>query len=141
MQPPSLLSRHRPALLRVWVLLLTVGLLSLGGGALRTSPAPAPAPVAEEATPDCGLAPPLTAPALQRSQHLARLGVDRWHAAGHKGAGVKVAVLDSGFRGYQACLGKGMPAHVVTRSFRADGNLEARDSQHGILCAEVVHTL
>src|SRR5262249_38624940 len=25
------------------------------------------------------------------------------------------------------------------RSFRADGNLEAKDSQHGILCGEVVH--
>src|SRR5262245_15461904 len=35
--------------------------------------------------------------ALARDRHLARLGVDRWHAAGHRGRGVKVAILDSGF--------------------------------------------
>ena len=29
----------------------------------------------------------------------------------------------------------------MTRSFRSDGNLEAHDSQHGILCGEVVHAL
>jgi subtilisin family serine protease len=38
-------------------------------------------------------------------------------------------------------LGKGLPREVTARSFRDDGNLEARDSQHGILCAEVVHAL
>jgi subtilisin family serine protease len=27
------------------------------------------------------------------------------------------------------------------RSFRADGNLEARNSQHGILCGEIIHAL
>jgi subtilisin family serine protease len=52
-----------------------------------------------------------------------------------------VAVLDTGFRGWKDHLGKDLPAHVAARSFRADGNLEFRDSQHGILCGEVVHTL
>jgi subtilisin family serine protease len=54
---------------------------------------------------------------------------------------VTIAVLDSGFRGYRAHLGQALPAQVVARSFRADGNLEARDSQHGIWCAAVLHTL
>jgi subtilisin family serine protease len=76
-----------------------------------------------------------------RAQHLARLGVDRWHTAGNRGRGIKVAVLDSGFRGYRDFLGKVLPEKVVVRSFRKDGDLEARDSQHGILCAEVIHTL
>jgi subtilisin family serine protease len=79
--------------------------------------------------------------AAHRSQHLTRLGVDRWHAAGLRGRGVKVAILDSGFRGYREFLGKSLPARVTVRSFRFDGNLEARDSQHGILCGEVVHAL
>jgi hypothetical protein len=50
-------------------------------------------------------------------------------------------VLDTGFRGWRDHTGRSLPSDVVTRSFRADGNLEARDSQHGILCAEVVHAL
>jgi subtilisin family serine protease len=80
-------------------------------------------------------------PAKQRAYHLTQLGADRWHATGYRGQGVKVAVLDSGFRGYRDQLGKALPVRVVTQSFRRDGNLEAKDSQHGILCAEVVHAV
>src|SRR5882724_3953523 len=79
--------------------------------------------------------------ARQRAHHLERLGVDSWHAAGWRGRGLKVAVLDSGFAGYHDRLGKALPRKVTVRSFRSDGNLEAKDSQHGILCGEVVHTL
>jgi subtilisin family serine protease len=74
-------------------------------------------------------------------EHLARLGIDRWHAAGFRGRGVKVAILDTGFRGYRQFLGTALPAKVTVRSFRDDGNLEAKDSQHGIMCGEVIHAL
>jgi subtilisin family serine protease len=67
--------------------------------------------------------------------------VDGWHAAGHRGRGVAVAVLDTGFSGYRAFLGTALPPSVRTRSFRLDGDLEARDSQHGILCGEIIHAL
>jgi subtilisin family serine protease len=77
----------------------------------------------------------------QRAHHLEQLGVDRWHATGQRGRGLKVAVLDSGFAGYHDRLGRALPRSVTVRSFRSDGNLEARDSQHGILCGEVVHAL
>lgn len=80
-------------------------------------------------------------PETSLTQHLVRLGVERWHSAGYRGRGIKVAVLDSGFRGYRDCLGKGLPKQVIARSFRNDGNLEARDSQHGILCGAVIHSL
>jgi subtilisin family serine protease len=81
--------------------------------------------------------------ALQASQGrlLGRLGSLSWHKAGYRGRGVKIAILDTGFRGYRAHLGKALPAVVKVHSFRLDGDLEARDSQHGILCGEVVHTL
>jgi subtilisin family serine protease len=72
-------------------------------------------------------------------QALEQLGAGEWHRAGRRGKGVKVAVLDSGFKGYRAALGEALPASVLARSFRKDGQLEARESQHGILCAEVVH--
>lgn len=77
----------------------------------------------------------------ERNRHLSLLGVDRWHAAGSRGSGVKVAVLDTGFRNYKDFLGQVLPEKVAVRSFRKDGNLEARDSQHGILCAEVIHAM
>src|SRR5262245_20752209 len=92
-------------------------------------------------TPDCGPLLPEPFPAIQRTKHLARMLVDRWHQAGHLGQGVKVAILDSGFRGYRDYLGKALPARVATASFRLDHDLEARDSQHGILCGEVIHAI
>jgi hypothetical protein len=67
--------------------------------------------------------------------------VDGWHCAGQRGRGITVAILDTGFRGYKSQVGEALPARVTTHSFRADGNLEARDSQHGILCGEVIHAL
>lgn len=95
----------------------------------------------EEATPDCGVLAPSENPAHDQQVQLAALGVDRWHTRGIRGRGVKVAILDTGFRGYRDALGKFLPARVTTRSFRPDNDFEARDSQHGVLCAEVVHTL
>jgi hypothetical protein len=75
------------------------------------------------------------------AQLLDQLGVPAWHSAGYRGRGLKVAVLDSGFCGYKDHLGKALPARVEARSFRHDGDLQAKDSRHGVLCAEVVHTL
>jgi hypothetical protein len=69
------------------------------------------------------------------------LGASAWSRAGHLGKGVKVAILDSGFKGYKKALGKALPPVVKARSFRKDGNLEAKESQHGILCGEVLHHL
>src|SRR5204863_22896 len=77
----------------------------------------------------------------RRGAHLDKVGVELWHKSGHKGTGVKVAILDTGFRGWKDHLGKSLPDKVTVKSFRHDANLEARDSQHGILCGEVVHAL
>src|SRR5215471_16030832 len=100
-----------------------------------------PSLLAGDATVESTTHPPDAHPALQRIKHLARLGVDRWHAARQRGKGIKIAVLDSGFRGYRHFLGTALPDHVTVHSFRDDHNLEAKDSQHGILCAEVLHAL
>jgi subtilisin family serine protease len=89
--------------------------------------------------PSAGAAKPTAA--AEPQWQIARLGVDAWQKAGYRGKGVKVLVLDTGFRGYRDQLGKALPEHVTACSFRTDGNLEARDSQHGILCGEVIHTL
>jgi len=95
----------------------------------------------EEAAADSEITSGVRAASLLRSRHLAFLGADRWHAAGFRGQGIKVAILDSGFRGYRSFLGRALPEHVTVHSCRSDGNLEAKDSIHGILCGEVVHAL
>lgn len=75
------------------------------------------------------------------ARELAALGVPAWHAAGIKGHGVRVLILDTGFRGYQQHLGHALPTKVSTKSFRYDGDLEAKESSHGILCASIVHQI
>ncbi len=70
----------------------------------------------------------------------ALVGGDRWRAAGFTGYGVRVAIIDRGFAGYEALRGNGLPATVRARSFRADGNLDA-GSDHGTLAARVVASM
>lgn len=90
------------------------------------------------ATPDA-LVP--TVAQTQATSPLDQLGARAWHAQGYRGKGIKVAILDSGFLGYREHLGGALPARALARSFRSDGNLEGKASQHGVLCAEVVHAL
>jgi len=109
--------------------------------------------VANEISGDLATAPALVSPVplvhdapaneviRERAECLSSLGVDRWHALGFRGQGCKIAILDSGFRNYHDFLGKGLPDQVLAKSFRKDGNFEARESQHGILCAEVIHSI
>lgn len=74
-------------------------------------------------------------------EHLKQLGVDRLHEKGIKGRGMTIAVLDTGFLGYEKQLGSLLPEQVVAKSFRVDRNLEAKSSLHGLTCAEIVHTV
>lgn len=142
MRLPGRIPSLRSSLAFSALLLLAWGWLMAWGLSPRGFTEPLPSgPSFEEVTPDSD--PPLQegAPEKARQQHLNRLGVTRWHADGFRGRGVKVAILDSGFRGYRQFLGKVLPARVQARSFRQDGNLESRDSQHGILCGEVLHAI
>jgi Subtilase family len=76
-----------------------------------------------------------------QQQSLEVLGAASWHAAGYRGEGIRIALLDTGFHGYRTHLGQCLPQTVVCRSFRRDGNLEARNSEHGILCGEILHAI
>jgi len=79
--------------------------------------------------------------AAERAKLLVRLGADRWQAAGARGRGVKVLVIDSGFRGWRGYLGAALPSTVLAKAFRADASFETRDSMHGVRCGEVIHAL
>jgi subtilisin family serine protease len=125
---------RQEAVLRLVVVVLS-GLVLSGSAALRAGPEEPP-PAIQPSRPQWQFE-----AEQQRSKLLARMGADRWQATGVRGQGVKIAVLDTGFRGYHSHLGKALPASVLAHSFRTDGNLEAKDNQHGILCAEVIHAI
>jgi subtilisin family serine protease len=82
---------------------------------------------------------PAAIPSQQQSLEV--LGAPAWQAAGYQGQGIRIAVLDTGFRGYRSHLGQCLPWTVECRSFRRDANLEARNSEHGILCGEIIHRI
>ena len=139
------LIRTPRSLLAVFCGILSTSLLAGLCGSARTDADPLQAPAVvspfvggEEAADQSSS---LDMARARRVTHMAKVGVKNWHDAGFRGKNVKVAVLDSGFRGWRDQLGKSLPEKVTVKSFRSDGNLEARDSQHGILCAEVVRAL
>lgn len=70
------------------------------------------------------------------------LGANLWHDAGIKGQGVKVAIIDGGFKGYQRLLGSELPPEdrVIVRSFTRDEDIEANE-RHGTAVAEIVYDL
>ena len=65
-------------------------------------------------------------------------------SAGDDGTGVKIAIIDLGFYGYQSLLGSALPASVTTDD-RCGGNLDASPAdggtQHGTAVAELVHQM
>jgi subtilisin family serine protease len=61
---------------------------------------------------------------------------DVWHSAGITGEGLRVAVLDLGFDGYEALLGEELPDEVVFEEF---GWPYDEPGVHGTACAEIVH--
>ncbi|MFO0845152.1 MAG: S8 family serine peptidase [Gemmataceae bacterium] len=73
--------------------------------------------------------------------HANKLGAARWHAAGYRGHGVKVCVLDTDFRGFRDALGESLPRALHARSFRLDKALEPAGNAHGLRAAQVVHAL
>src|SRR4051812_36321148 len=78
------------------VRLLPVALAALLLAPLHQSSRPHDPP-AEQAAPVSSHGPALPAEVVRdRAGLLARLGLERWHAAGYRGGGVTVAVLDTG---------------------------------------------
>jgi hypothetical protein len=75
---------------------------------------------------------------LAVSEGTVPLGTTAWHRAGHRGTGMKVAVVDSGFDGYVTKLGTELPGDLTARSFRTDGDLTP-GTQHGTAVAEIIH--
>ncbi len=88
------------------------------------------------------LRPPAKAIPAVVSEGVADTGADAWQAVPQAGAGIRVAVLDGGFQGYQSLVATGeLPANVTAVSFRADGDITGGGQAHGTACAEIVHDM
>src|SRR5207245_2981333 len=85
--------------------------------------------------------PPLKAIPLVTSEGVNVTNANAWQAQGLTGAGVKVAVLDLGFQGYQTLLGSELSPSVTAQSFRADGDITGGGQPHGAAVAEIVHDM
>lgn len=82
-------------------------------------------------------------PLSTTSEAVSAIGATAWHAAGRKGAGVKVAILDIGFQDYQSLMGSELPtippSHV--KSFRSDGDITGESDGHGTAVAEIIYDI
>ena len=85
--------------------------------------------------------PPLKAIPVVTGEGVSLTNASGWQAQGLTGAGVKVAVLDLGFQGYQDLLGTELPPTVTAQSFRADGDITGGGQPHGAAVAEIVHEM
>jgi hypothetical protein len=59
---------------------------------------------------------------------LRAVGLDHYHALGQRGRGVRVAVIDDDFRGYQPFVGKRLPAKTQLLDVTAQCNADLRPS-------------
>ena len=71
------------------------------------------------------------------SEGVSRIGALANHSAGVKGQGVKVAIIDGGFKGADE-LPRDMPARWWYHDYTGEG-IYAGDSVHGTACAEIIH--
>lgn len=78
---------------------------------------------------------------LVKTQGLAPMNAPLWHAAGYRGQGIKIGIIDIGFAGYAALLGQELPSFIVAKNF-VDGETDlqvAQGSAHGAAVAEIIH--
>lgn len=82
------------------------------------------------------------------TEGFAEIGASEYHASNYTGDGVKVAVIDTEFNGWQDRVTEGeLPSSLVTKQFLPDGtmtdtlSIEADDGPHGAAAAEIIHDI
>lgn len=73
------------------------------------------------------------------SEGVYQTSANKLHQLGITGKGVKVAILDKGFQGYQNLLGKELPANVTVKNFNLNEGFES--TSHGSAVAEILHDM
>ena len=80
-------------------------------------------------------------PSALRARLLGDMGVPAWHTRGGAAKASRWRCWIPASAATSRLSARHCRTHVTVHSFRSDGNLEAKDSQHGILCGEVVHAI
>ena len=65
--------------------------------------------------------PPQPAQGAVVSEGVEAHGVPAWHAGGIKGSGVKIGIIDAGFKGFAELMGTELPSTVEARCYTAVG--------------------
>lgn len=71
------------------------------------------------------------------------MGADKWHAAGFRGKGAKVGIIDAGFKFHQQLRGSVLPADFEVKDIDLEqgGPGTAEDDVHGTAVAEIIYSL
>jgi hypothetical protein len=82
-------------------------------------------------------------PAAVLDEGVAVTGADAWQTIGMTGKGVKIAIIDVGFKDWQTQQVAGeLPAAVTTKDFCTSGRFEGPDAEdHGTAVAEIIHDM
>ena len=86
------------------------------------------------------------------SEVVGHSGADKWHESGFQGQGIKVGIIDIGFKGYLNLLRTELPSNVTTkcfgficRTFAVEDDPESVDAltptDHGTAIAELVYDM
>ncbi|MBT4187361.1 MAG: hypothetical protein HOE14_09130, partial [Gemmatimonadales bacterium] len=109
------------------------------GATTLTGPPEAPEPIQNRRTTvEATDANPARRTLAVTSEGLAGIGAPEWQAAGHTGAGTKVAIIDLGFDGWESLPADELPANVEAIGFNQTGTLDT-GTDHGTQMAEIVH--
>ncbi len=80
---------------------------------------------------------------VSRNEGVRLMGADKWQAAGFKGKGAKVGIIDGGFKYYKKFLGTTLPADLeikdVDEEFGGSGVID--EDVHGTAVLEIIYSL
>lgn len=79
-------------------------------------------------------------PMAVTSEGLEPIGANNFHNAGHTGAGVRIAIIDVGFKGLSEAYRNGDIPYGA-RTYDLTGNGIETEYQHGTICTEIIYDM
>jgi Subtilase family len=78
-----------------------------------------------------------------KNEGVKQMGADKWHAAGFKGRGVRIGVIDGGFKYYRQFLGSTLPRNLEVKDIDEEfgGSGVVDEDVHGTAVVEIIYSL